>query len=118
MKKRRLIAISIAFILTIAATAMWSAATIQREGDPDANVLEDSGSETGTVDRHKKGGNKVIRVLAAPFKAFGKLFGGKDRVERMNEKDAEKFATVGVSRINDSRYPEADKKSVSGSAKE
>lgn len=123
MKKRRLIAISIAFILTIAATAMWSAATIQREGDPDANVLEDSGSESGTadsgtVDGHKKNGNKVIRVLAAPFKAFGKLFGGKDRLERMNEKDAEKFASVGVSRINDSRYPEPDKVSVSGSAKE
>lgn len=123
MKKRRLIAISIAFILTIAVTAMWSAATIQREGDPDANVLEDSGSETGTVDAgtadgHKKNGNKVIRVLAAPFKAFGKLFGGKDRIERMNEKDAEKFASVGVSRIDDGRYPEPDKMSVSGSAKE
>jgi Tfp pilus assembly protein PilF len=122
MKNRRLIAISIAFILTVAATAMWSAATIQREGDPDANVLEDSGSETGTADAgttdgHKKG-NKVIRVLAAPFKAFGKLFGGKDRIERMNEKDAEKFASVGVTRIDDSRYPEPDKMSVSGSAKE
>ena len=122
MKNRRLIAISIAFILTVAVTAMWSAATIQREGDPDANVLEDSGSETGTADAgttdgHKKG-NKVIRVLAAPFKAFGKLFGGKDRIERMNEKDAEKFASVGVSRIDDSRYPEPDKMSVSGSAKE
>lgn len=118
MNKRRLIAISIAFILTIAATGMWSAATIEREGDPDAIVLEDSGSETGTVDTHKKGGNKVVRVLAAPFKAFGKLFGHKDRVERMTEKDAEKFATVGVSRINDSRYPEPDKMAVSGSAKE
>jgi Tfp pilus assembly protein PilF len=118
MKKRRLIAISIAFILTIAATAMWSAATIQREGDPDANVLADSGSETGTVDGHKKNGNKVVRVLTAPFKAFGKLFGGKDRLERMNEKDAEKFASVGVSRIDDGRYPEPDKMTVSGSAKE
>src|ERR1041385_8330247 len=123
MKNRRLIAISIAFILTIAVTAMWSAATIQREGDPDANVLADSGSETGTADNgttdgHKKNGNKVIRVLAAPFKAFGKLFGGKDRIERMNEKDAEKFASVGVTNINDSRYSEPDKVSVSGSAKE
>lgn len=119
MKKRRLIAISIAFILTIAATAMWSAATIEREGDPDANVLQDSGSETGTVDTPRKGGNKVVKVLTAPFKAFGKLFGGgKDRLQRMNEKDAEKFASVGVSRIEDGRYPEPDKVSVSGSAKE
>ena len=79
MNKRRLIAILIAFILTVAATAMWSAATLEREGDPDANVLEDSGSETGAVDQQKKGGNKVVRVLAAPFKAFGRLFRHKDR---------------------------------------
>ena len=88
MNKRRLIAISIAFIITIAATAMWSASTIEREGDPDANVLQDSGSETGAVDSPKKGGNKVVKVLTAPFKAFGKLFGHKDRIERMSEKDA------------------------------
>jgi len=42
MNKRRIIAILIAFVLTVAVTATWSAATIQREGDPDAIVLEDS----------------------------------------------------------------------------
>ena len=47
MYKRRLIAIAIAVMLTFAATVMWSAATIQREGDPDANVMEDSGSLAG-----------------------------------------------------------------------
>ena len=36
MNKRRIIAMLIAFLLTIAATAMWSAATIEREGNPDA----------------------------------------------------------------------------------
>ena len=119
MKKRRLIAISIAFIITIAATAMWSASTLEREGDPDANVLQDSGSETGEVDSpRKKGGNKVVKVLTAPFKAFGKLFGNKDRVERMSEKDAEKFATVGVTRTEDGRYPQADNVRISGNAKD
>jgi hypothetical protein len=76
MNKRRAIAILIAFILTIGVTAMWSAATISREGDPDAIVLEDSGVEAGNADQpKKKGGNKVVKVLTAPFKAFGKLFG-------------------------------------------
>jgi hypothetical protein len=75
MTKRRLIAILIAFILTVFATAMWSASTIEREGDPDAIVLEDSGAEAGNGDLpQKKGGNKVVKVLTAPFKAFGKLF--------------------------------------------
>ena len=118
MNKRRLIAILIAFILTVAATVVWSAATIEREGDPDANVLEDSGSETGAVDQQKKGGNKVVRVLAAPFKAFGRLFRHKDRIERMSETDGEKFVSVGVSRTEDGRYPEADKVSSLASAKE
>jgi Tfp pilus assembly protein PilF len=97
---------------------MWSAATVEREGDPDANVLEDSGSETGVVNQQKKDGNKVVRVLAAPFKAFGRLFRHKDRIERMNETDGEKFVSVGVSRMEDGRYPEADKVTTSGSAKE
>lgn len=109
MKKRRLIAVLIAFILTIAATAMWSASTIQREGDPDAIVLEDSGSEAGATAEQpkKKGGNRVVKVLTAPFKAVGRLFGrgGNDenKIERMTEKDAERFESVGVTRVNDAR---------------
>jgi Tfp pilus assembly protein PilF len=107
MKKRRLIAVLIAFILTIAATAMWSASTDEREGDPDAIVLEDSGSEAGTtVDKPKKKGNKVVKVITAPFRAFGRLFGGgnnENKIERMTEKDAERFESVGVTRIEDAR---------------
>jgi len=108
MKKRRLIAVVIAFILTIAATAMWSASTIVREGDPDAIVLEDSGSEAGTSEDQpkKKGGNKVLKVVTAPFRAVGRLFGGgnkENKIERMTEKDAERFESVGVTRIEDAR---------------
>ena len=50
MNKRRLIAVLIAYVLMIFATAMWSASTDEREGDPDAIVLEDSASEAGPVD--------------------------------------------------------------------
>ncbi|MFN2513123.1 MAG: tetratricopeptide repeat protein [Pyrinomonadaceae bacterium] len=124
MQKRRLIAILIAFVLTIAVTAMWSATTLERDGDPDANLLADSGSVAGDLDENgvapkKKGGNKVVRVLAAPFKAFGRLFRGKeDRVQRMTEADGEKFESVGVERVDDNRYPDARKVSTSGTAKE
>ena len=109
MSKRRIIAVLIAFVITIAATAMWSASTIQREGDPDAIVLEDSGSEAGTADEQpkKKGGNKVLKVVTAPFRAVGRLFGrggdDENKIERMTEKDAERFASVGVTRIEDAR---------------
>jgi Flp pilus assembly protein TadD len=110
MNKRRIIAVLIAFVLTIAATAMWSAATIEREGDPDVNVLEDSGSDAGAVvpEQKKGGGNKIVKVLAAPFKAFGSLFkrNNDGKLQRMTEKDAEKFQSVGVARVEDARNPE------------
>lgn len=120
MNKRRIIAILIAFVLTVAATATWSAATIQREGDPDAIVLEDSGAEVGV--QPKKGGNKIVKVIAAPFKAFGRLFGrgGDDdnKIHRMTEKDAEKFASVGVTRIQDARNQGDKKETPASSARE
>ena len=120
MNKRRLLAILIAFVLTVAVSAMWSASTIEREGDQDANAIEDSGSAAGNASEHKKSGNKVVKILAAPFKAFGRLFGHKDdnRLQRMTEKDAAKFQSVGVSRVDDSRTPEPKKLALANSARE
>lgn len=120
MNKRRILAIFIAFVLTVAASAMWSASTIEREGDPDAIVLEDSGSEAGEAQPVKKGGNKIVKVFTAPFKAFGRLFGGKDdnRLQRMTEKDAERFASVGVTKIEDARNQNNRKVRTDGSARE
>jgi tetratricopeptide (TPR) repeat protein len=124
MQKRRLVAVLIAFLLTVAVTAMWTAATLERDGDPDANMIEDSGSVAGEVDENgevikKKGGNKVARIFAAPFKAFGRLFKGKDnKIQRMSESDADNFESVGVARVDDNRYPEARKPSTSGTAKQ
>jgi Tfp pilus assembly protein PilF len=120
MKKRRILAVLIAFVLTVAATAMWSASTIQREGDPDAIVLEDSGAEAGNVDQPKKKGNKVVKVLTAPFKMFGRLFGGDDtnKIHRMTEKDAERFETAGLTRIEDANNQPVKRDTSQSSAKE
>jgi Flp pilus assembly protein TadD len=119
MSKRKILAVLIAFIITVAASAMWSASTTERDGDPDANAIEDSGSAAGTT-TEKKGSNKVVRIFSAPFRAIGKLFGHKnnDRPQRMTEKDAEKFASVGVERLNDSRTPEPVRQGVANSARE
>ena len=120
MSKRNLLAIFIAFVLAVAASAMWSASTTERDGDSDANAIEDSGSAAGNASDHKKGGNKVARIFAAPFKAFGRLFSHHDdnKLQRMTEKDAEKFASVGVSRVDDNRTPEPMKLALASSAKE
>ena len=121
MNKRRILAVLIALVLTISATAMWSASTIQREGDPDAIVLEDSGAEAGNADQPKKKGNKVVKVLAAPFRLVGRLFGGGDdtnKVHRMTEKDAERFETSGVTRIEDANNKPVKRDATLSSAKE
>jgi len=120
MNKRRILAVLIALVLTVAATAMWSASTIQREGDPDAIVLEDSGAEAGNVEQPKKKGNKVVKVLTAPFKMFGRLFGGDDtnKVHRMTEKDAERFETAGLTRIEDANNQPVKRDTSQSSAKE
>jgi len=100
---------------------MWSASTIQREGDPDAIVLEDSGAEAGNADQPKKKGNKVVKVLAAPFRLVGRLFGGGDdtnKVHRMTEKDAERFETSGVTRIEDANNKPVKRDATLSSAKE
>ena len=118
MSKRSILAIFIAFVIAVAATAMWSASTTERDGDPDANVLEDSGSTAGNSVEKKKSGNKVARIFTAPFRAFGRLFSHKDKLERMTEKDGEKFESVGISRVDDSRTPEPKKLALANSAKE
>lgn len=107
MHKRRLLAIAIALMLTLVTTAMWSASTVLREGDQDANFLEDTGSTVGPEEApltEKKKGNKVARIFTAPFRALGKLFGKNDnKLQRMSEKDAEKFESVGVLKVTDER---------------
>ena len=115
MSTRTIIAIFLALIVTIAATAMWSAGTVERSDDADANVIEDSG---GRVGKEGGKGNKVVSIVAAPFKALGKLFGHKDhKLSRMTEKDAERFESVGVTRVDGN--PEAEQtQQVSGTAKE
>ena len=119
MTKRRILAIFIAFVITVVASAMWSASTIKRDGDPDAITIEDAGSSAGTAAAGKKG-NKVARILTAPFKAFGRLFRHKNenKLQRMTEKDAAKFESVGVARVDDSLTPEVKKEALANTAKE
>lgn len=118
MRPRTIIAVLLAFVITIAVSAVWSASTIERDGDTDANVLEDSGGRAGAETDSKKG-NKVVHALAAPFKAFGKLFGHKDKnkLERMTEKDAERFESTGVARLSEQRFAD-QQKLISGTARE
>ncbi|HEX8175683.1 MAG TPA: tetratricopeptide repeat protein [Pyrinomonadaceae bacterium] len=112
MKKRTIIAILLAFTLTFGISALWNEAmTNVREGDTDTNVIEQNGAEAGKT-KDKKKGNAVISALKTPFKAIGRLFGrGKsdDRIERLTEKDVERFESSGVARVEDSRTEKPNK---------
>jgi len=121
MRKRTIIAVVVALILTIGISALWSAQTIVREGDTDANILEDGGSEAGPSQPEKKKGNRVARIFTAPFRAIGHLFGhGKDdgKPQRMTEKDAAKFESAPVTRVSDSRSPVKETSTVAATARD
>lgn len=109
MRKRIIIAFSIALILTLSITTLWSAQTTARDGDDGANIIAASGAPTGASETPKKGGNRLFRIFKAPFKAVGKLFerDKEGKITRMTEKDAEKFESVGAMRIENSRQTSA-----------
>jgi Flp pilus assembly protein TadD len=120
MRVRTLIAIGLAFVICIGASALWSAGTTQLDEDPDAAMIAANGSPTGSTQEKKKG-NKVARFFSAPFRAVGKLFGrGKDenKIERLNEKDVARFETAGLTRIDDANSPKVSKPEASADAAE
>lgn len=109
MYRRKLIAILVATVLTLGATALWSAQGDERDGDTATNIVASSDAVAGQsdgVDAPKKKGNRFGRFFKAPFKAVGKIFGGgskEGRAERMTEKDAGRFESVGVMRVEHRR---------------
>lgn len=122
MRRRTIIAIVIAATLCIGVTSFWSASTVRRDGETDANIISDAGAKTGAnMEEKKKNGNKVVKVLTAPFRAFRRLFGGgKDegKFSRLTEKDVEKFESTGMTRVEDSRTPKETTPSATGTARE
>jgi predicted Zn-dependent protease len=122
MRRRTIIAIVIAATLCFGVTSFWSANTVRRDGETDANIISDAGAKTGSnMEVKKRDGNKVVKVLTAPFRAFRRLFGGgKDegKLTRLSEKDVEKFASTGMTRVEDNRNPAETKPSAAGTARE
>ena len=72
--------------------------------------LHDPDVETVAAEQPKKPDDGVGRVLGAPFRALGRLFGGgkkRNRLERLSEKDVAKFESAQSSRVKDARTPVA-----------
>jgi len=123
MNARRVIIIFAAFALLVSATALWDASGDELDGDTASNVVASSGAESGSdaAQPKKKGGGLFGKIFKAPFKAVGKLFGkgGDDgRVARMTEKDAERFESAGLVRVEDRDNPRSEVKDEGGSARD
>jgi Tfp pilus assembly protein PilF len=56
------------------------------------------------------GGNRFVKVITAPFKAIGRLFGrgskkDDNKLHRLSEKDVKKFESARMTRVVDARTP-------------
>lgn len=123
MNMRRVIIIFFTFALLVSASAVWDASGDEREGDTAANVVETSGAEAGAAEAKpkKKGGGLFGKIFKAPFKAVGKIFGKGDddkKLARMTEKDAEKFESVGVVRVEDRDHKRPELKDEGGTPRD
>jgi Flp pilus assembly protein TadD len=122
MNTRRVIIIFVTFALVVSATALWDASGDERDGDTAANVVTSAGAAAGTEAPapKKKGGGLFGKILKAPFKAVGKIFGkgGDGKLARMTEKDGERFESVGVVRVEDRDNKRPDVKDEGGTARD
>ncbi len=122
MNKRRVITVFVAFMIILSATALWSAEGDETEGDTATNIVASAGADAGSdaATPKKKGGGLFGKIFKAPFKAVGKLFGkgGDGRLARMTEKDAERFESVGVVRVEDRDNARAAVTDGGGSARD
>lgn len=104
MLKRTLIIASLTLVLVFSAVPIRPVQGILMT--PAEVAMLDAASKD-TRDDQSKGDNTFVRVLKAPFKAIGRIFGigGKDdgRPQRLSRKDVKKFEAVGADKIVDAR---------------
>ena len=71
-----------------------------------------------TTEQQRTELNSFGSALGAPFRALGRLFGGKKRkpISKISEKDAKKFEGTGVTRVNDAQTPTPAAPTTEGTA--
>jgi Flp pilus assembly protein TadD len=105
MLKRSLVVISLTLVLVISAVPIRPVQGVLMT--PAEVAMLDAASQDAK-DNQSKGGNGFVRVLKAPFKAIGRIFGiGGDKddskPQRLSRKDVKKFESVGTARVVDAR---------------
>jgi Flp pilus assembly protein TadD len=105
MLKRTLIVLSVTLVMVVALAPLRSVHGILITN---AELLMLDSTDVSTASNaqvHEGSGKGFLRVLKAPFKAIGRLFGrGKkddNKLHRLSEKDVKKFESTQVTRIED-----------------
>ncbi len=102
MSKRSLIVISLTFVLVTSAVPLRSVNGVLMT--PEEIAMLEAASQDVEAGQ-SKGDNTFVKVLKAPFKAIGRLFGAgkKDnhKPQRLSQKDVKRFETVGASKVVD-----------------
>ena len=102
MVKRSLIVVALTLVLVTSAVPVRHVHGVLMT--PEEVAMLDAASRND--DGQSKGDNTFVRVLKAPFKAIGRLFGaGKndDKPQRLSRKDVKKFESVGAAKVVDAR---------------
>ena len=103
MVKRSIIVFALSLVLVTSAVPVRHVNGVLMT--PDEVAMLDAASRD--ADGQSKGDNTFVKVLKAPFKAIGRLFGaGKkddDKLQRLSKKDVKKFESVGAAKVVDAR---------------
>src|SRR5215204_2935666 len=103
MVKRLLIVFALTLVLVTSAVPVRRVHGVLMT--PDEVAMLDAASRDD--DGQSKGDNTFVRVLKAPIKAIGRLFGvGKNddkKPQRLSRKDVKKFESVGTAKVVDAR---------------
>ena len=104
MLKRSLIVAMLTLVLVISAVPTRPVHGVLMT--PEEVAMLDAASRDAKDDQ-SKGDNTFVRVLKAPFKAIGRIFGisGKDdsKPQRISRKDVKKFESVAANKVVDAR---------------
>lgn len=107
MLKRSLIVASLTLVLVTSALPVCNVQGVLMTPEEVAMLEAASQEVQDSAQSESKGGNTFVRVLKAPIKAIGRLFGigrkDDNKLRRLSRKDVEKFESVGTSRVIDAR---------------
>lgn len=108
MLKRTLLVLSLTATLILGVTGLRSVQGVVLTDKEVAALNQADGSVVEYGVKQNNGGNTFLRVLKAPFKAIGRLFGrGKkddNKLHRLSEKDVKKFEASPLTRVVDANY--------------